>query len=184
MKFIDRFLRNWRVRMCMPYVRIHDRVLDIGCLDGHLLEKLEAKKIQNSVGLDPLLTEIVYKQDYTLLPGTFPEVLIDNSSYNCITLLAVLEHIPRDQQAELNAHFFKLLKPFGRVIITVPSAFVDRILPILSKFKLIDGMSLEEHYGFETNEVPHLFHSEHFKLVTHKKFQLGLNNLFVFEKIS
>ena len=183
MKFLDRFLRNWRVKMCVPYVRTNDKVLDIGCLDGYLLRELKSKNIKQSTGLDPLLDEVMKFDGYTLIPGTFPDALIGSLQYNCITMLAVLEHIPREEQQQLNHHFFQILEPLGRVIITVPSPFVDHILWILSKLRLIDGMSMDEHYGFKVSEVSQLFSPENFRLITHKKFQLGLNNLFVFEKI-
>ena len=44
-------------------------------------------------------------------------------------------------------------------------------------------MALEEHHGFTPSEVKPLFESAGFRLAIHKKFQLGLNNLFVFTKI-
>jgi 2-polyprenyl-3-methyl-5-hydroxy-6-metoxy-1,4-benzoquinol methylase len=184
MKFIDRVLRNWRVKMCIPYVRANDKILDIGCLDGYLFKKLESKTIQESIGLDPLLTEVVKHKTYTLIPGNFPHSLTESNHFNCITMLAVLEHIPREQQKQLNNHFKRILEPFGRIIITVPSPFIDHILWIFSKLHIIDGMSIEEHYGFKVEEVPDLFDSKQFKLIKHKKFQLGFNNLFVFEKNS
>lgn len=184
MKFIDRVLRNWRVSMCIPYIRVNDKILDIGCLDGYLFEKLENKTIQKSIGLDPLLTEVVKHKAYTLIPGKFPHKLIESKHFNCIIMLAVLEHIPREEQKQLNDHFNRILEPFGRIIITVPSPFVDYLLWFFSKLRLIDGMSIEEHYGFKVEEVHELFDSKQFKLLKHKKFQLGLNNLFVFEKKS
>jgi hypothetical protein len=54
-------------------------------------------------------------------------------------------------------------------------------LNILEKFKLIDGMQLHEHYGFKPSDTENIF-AKDFKLVCKKTFQLGLNNLFVFEK--
>jgi 2-polyprenyl-3-methyl-5-hydroxy-6-metoxy-1,4-benzoquinol methylase len=183
MKFLDRVLRDWRIQKCIPFVRANDKILDIGCFDGHLFEKLKFKSIQNSIGLDPLLTEIVEKDNYTLIPGVFPDDLPENQRFDCIILLAVLEHIPRETQKQISADFYHVLEKNGRVIITVPSPFVDRILWLLSKLHLIDGMSLDEHYGFKVEEIPQLFESNKYKLIKHKRFQLGLNNLFVFEKL-
>ena len=72
-------------------------------------------------------------------------------------MLAVLEHIPPHEQPGLAAACARHLKPGGYVIITVPNPIVDRILSWLKFLKLIDGMSLEEHYGFEPSLVPGLF---------------------------
>jgi len=183
MKFLDRFLRDWRIKMTKPYVRTHDKVLDVGCFDATLFEKLSTKPITESIGLDPLLEETIQTKYYTLLPGKFPNDLPEDKTFNCITMLAVLEHMPTAEQLQLNANFYKYLESKGRVIITVPSPFVDHILWVLSKLRLIDGMSLEEHYGFKAKDTPNLFHKSQFKLIKHKSFQLGLNNLFVFEKL-
>jgi hypothetical protein len=59
---------------------------------------------------------------------------------------------------------------------------VDRILAVLKFIRLIDGMSLEEHYGFEPRGVPSLFSVGEMELVKAGRFQLGCNNLFVFRK--
>ena len=184
MKFLDRFLRDWRIKMVKPYVRARDKVLDIGCFDATLFEKLSSKPIKESIGIDPLLKELMISEHYTLLPGKFPEDLKErhHSKFNCITMLAVLEHIPKKEQLQLSKDCYAHLEPSGRIIITVPSPIVDHILWVLTKFRLIEGMSLEEHYGFNVDTVPELFDAKQFKLIKHKKFQLGLNNLFVFEK--
>lgn len=183
MKFLDRFLRDWRIMTAIPYVRANDKVLDIGCFDATMFTKLSAKPIKDSIGIDPLLKKVVKAENYTLLSGTFPEDLPKTNTFNCITMLAVLEHIPKEDQLKLSKDCFNYLEPSGRVIITVPSPLVDHILWVLSKLRLIDGMSLEEHYGFKVEDVPLIFNSKQFKLIKHKRFQLGLNNLFVFEKL-
>jgi hypothetical protein len=74
------------------------------------------------------------------------------------------------------------LKPGGRIVITVPSPRVDAILHVLLKLRLIDGISAHEHYGFEPGLTPQVFPAPRFRLVRRQTFQLGLNNLFVFEK--
>ena len=184
MKFLDRFLRDWRIKMTMPYVRANDSILDIGCFDATLFEKLKTKPIAFSIGIDPLLAGSIQTKDYMLLPGKFPDDLTKDKTFDGITMLAVLEHIPKADQNQLKDNCYNHLNTNGRVIITVPSPFVDHILWILSKLKLIDGMSLEEHYGFKVEDVTIIFNAEEFKLIKHKRFQLGLNNLFVFEKLN
>jgi 2-polyprenyl-3-methyl-5-hydroxy-6-metoxy-1,4-benzoquinol methylase len=182
MTFLDRFLRDWRIKKCLPYITNGSRVLDIGCFDETLLEKLTAKNIKNSIGIDPLLDSVSEKESYSLIPGQFPSAIPEGMVFDCITMLAVLEHMPKNVQETLSDRCHQLLADKGRVIITVPSPKVDDILTFLKKLNLIEGMSLEEHYGFKTEDVPHLFKSDKFRLLRHQKFQLGLNNLYVFEK--
>ncbi|WP_431109631.1 class I SAM-dependent methyltransferase [Winogradskyella poriferorum] len=183
MKFLDRFLRDWRIKKAERYIKPYDRVLDIGAFDITFFERLSQKPIDFGVGLDPLLKDAVITSRYQLISGKFPQDLPQEEAFDCITMLAVLEHIPSQEQSMLNEKFYDCLEPNGRIIITVPSPFVDKILWVLSKLRLIDGMSLDEHYGFKAKETPKLFNSEQFRLLKHEPFQLGLNNLFVFEKI-
>ena len=68
------------------------------------------------------------------------------------------------------------------MIITVPSARVDHILAVLKFFRLIDGMSLEGHHGFDVRETTRIFDSPGFRLIHNHRFELGLNYLFVFER--
>jgi hypothetical protein len=77
----------------------------------------------------------------------------------------------------------RLLTPGGRVVITVPALMVDKILEILLALKLVDGMSLDEHHGFLPEEVPDIFLPEGLKLIKMQKFQLGLNHLYIFERV-
>jgi hypothetical protein len=55
---------------------------------------------------------------------------------------------------------------------------VSSLLGILS----VIGMSLEEHYGFNPSDVEPIFSTAGFTLKEHYKFQLGLNNIYIFEK--
>lgn len=157
-----------------------DAVLDIGCSDGAMFEQWSGL-MGRGYGVDPTLSATQSGDGYTLYPGKFPEAL---PSLKCdvITMLAVLEHIPPSQQPGLAASCHRLLNPGGRVVITVPSAHVDRILHLLSGLRVIDGMSIEEHYGFEAEKTVEIFGGSRFQLVCRERFQLGLNNLFVFEK--
>nr|WP_255572991.1 methyltransferase domain-containing protein [Hanstruepera marina] len=166
----------------MPYINSNDKVLDIGCFDGYLFKELVGKPIKNSIGIDPLIEKTIQEGNYILIKGKFPSDLPKNERFDCITMLAVLEHLPQAVQNKISGDFYNYLNSKGRIIITVPSPFVDKILWVLSKLRLIDGMSLEEHYGFEVKQVPEIFDSTRYKLLKHKKFQLGLNNLFVFER--
>lgn len=182
MKTIDKYLRDVRIRKAKKFIKPNDSVLDIGSADGIMFEKWRGL-IKAGTGIDPILSAKVETDLYILIPGYFPDACPPGSKYDVITMLAVLEHIPADEQKKLGDRCFDRLEKGGRIIITVPSPQVDLILGVLVKLKLIDGMSLEEHYGFKPEHTTQIFPGKYFKLISQKKFQLGLNNLFVFEKI-
>jgi 2-polyprenyl-3-methyl-5-hydroxy-6-metoxy-1,4-benzoquinol methylase len=95
-------------------------------------------------------------------------------------MLATLEHIR--EVDPLARECRRMLRPNGRVIITVPSPRVDQVLQILRLVRLVDGMSLEEHHGFNPFETPDLFVRHGFEMEHCRRFQMGLNHLFVFKK--
>jgi SAM-dependent methyltransferase len=177
---VDRFIQRWRIRKAGAYIPRGARVLDIGCSDGAMFKLVP--HIGSGIGIDPLLTQPEQLPNARLLPGLFPDALPQDDTFDAITMLAVLEHVPRDQQRPLALNCARFLRPGGRLIITVPSPAVDKILDVLSAMRLIHGMSLEQHYGFKPDETPSVFGSAGLTTTVQRRFQFGLNNLFVFSK--
>jgi 2-polyprenyl-3-methyl-5-hydroxy-6-metoxy-1,4-benzoquinol methylase len=165
--------------MAARYLPKQSRVLDIGCADGALFRILPY--LRNGVGIDPEVSAVP-TGNAQLIRGMFPQNLPDNGPFDAITMLAVLEHIPKESQPILAQHCCRYLRSRGRLIITVPSPQTDYVLSVLRTLRLIHGMSLEQHYGYDVKLTPDLFEPAGFKLLVARKFQLGLNNLFVFEK--
>ena len=180
MKALDRYLREVRIAKARRFVRAGDVVVDVGCADGIMFTRW-ADLIGQGYGVDPTLEQVIKHPGYTLYPGHFPDPLPEVQC-NVITMLAVLEHIPSQQQAELASVCSEMLLPGGRLVITVPSPRVDEILKALSILRLVDGMSVDEHYGFDVERTLELFAGPEFQLLHRSRFQLGLNNLFVFER--
>lgn len=186
MKSIDKILRAWRTRVAIRYLPDPcTRVFDIGCDDGYLLERL-GPGVAERVGVDPRLAGDRTVGGAKLFQGAFPGGLsrIDlQGAYDAIFALAVFEHFSDADLASSAATIPSLLSEHGRLIITVPHPWVDKILDVLMALRLIDGQATEEHHGFQPDEVFNYFGGS-LRLVTRKTFQLGLNNVFVFEKTS
>jgi len=180
LKPLDRLLQRWRISKAAAWVRPGDRVLDIGCHEGEFFRALPG--LPPGVGLEPDLKEGVNQTPHRFVKGTFPHPELLSADFDAIVLLAVIEHFPAEQLAGAVQECQRLLRPGGRVIITVPSPLVDKILDWLRRFRLIDGMDLHQHYGFDPSQLPRLFAPPDFRLLRHRRFQLGLNNLFVFQK--
>jgi len=177
---LDRLIQKWRIQKIRPYLTSGARVLDIGCADGRLLQ--EVPDIGEYVGIDPHIALSHSEGRGHFVRGCFPEDLPDQRPFDVITMLAVLEHIPSAVQPEMAHHCARLLRPEGYLLITVPSPVVDHLLAALKMLRLIDGMSLEQHYGFQVDQTDGLFSAQGLTLVRRQRFQFGLNNLFVFQK--
>jgi len=178
---LDRFIQSWRIRKAKPYIQPGSRLLDIGASDAPLFKSVS--HVGTYVGVDPDLgTGRQLAPNARLVKGFFPDCIQGEAPFDCITMLAVLEHIPLEMQPKMAADCAAYLKSGGYLVVTAPSPFVDRILAVLKTLRLIHGMALEEHYGYDVNATPQLFSTAGFQLIRKSRFQLGLNNLFIFTK--
>jgi SAM-dependent methyltransferase len=184
MKAIDKFLRAWRTQIALKAVsKSVKSVLDIGCGDeGYLLRRLTATRRD---GVDPTLAGECREPGLHLANGFFPGDLPRlglTGPYDAIFALAVFEHLTERDMESARIALPNLLSPGGRLVVTVPHPLVDRILDVLMFLRLIDGQAVEEHHGFDPADLVRLA-SDRIRLVARTPFQLGLNNLFVFERI-
>jgi 2-polyprenyl-3-methyl-5-hydroxy-6-metoxy-1,4-benzoquinol methylase len=183
MKKIDYILQNERIRQAKKFIH-GNSLLDIGCHYGEIFESILKKNKIVGDGIDAVIEKPIHRDNYSLFPGYFPNDFPLNKKYDNITLLAVLEHIPIEQLEKFPELLSHYLNPKGRVIITVPAKQVDKILDVLLFFNLIKGMDLEHHQDFEREVIKDIFTKNEFKIIKEKRFELGLNILYVFEKIT
>jgi SAM-dependent methyltransferase len=177
---IDRLLQRWRFAKAARFIPKGARVLDVGSDDGAMFDYL-GDRIEKGLGIDHAVPSVASNGRWRVIAGTFPDDVPDER-FDVITALAVLEHIPDDRLAPFRDACIERLVPGGRFIATVPSPAVDRILHVLERLKLIHGMALHEHHGFEATSTPAVFSAPQLRLKRARRFQLGLNHLFVFER--
>ena len=177
---IDRLLQRWRFRKAKRFIPPGARVLDVGADDGALFRYL-GDRLGMGIGIDPAARSHADRR-WRVIGGRFPDD-VPPERFGVITALAVLEHIPDDALGLFRDACIGHLEPGGVFVATVPSPAVDRILHVLERFRLIHGMALHEHHGFEASCTPTVFSARALRLRRARRFQLGLNHLFVFERL-
>lgn len=119
----------WRALECHRFSgeKLAHPVLDVGCGDGFLARTAFAEKLEAGIDLDP--KEI----DRALLSGSYGKALCASATdipfktktFKTVVSNCVLEHIPDIDKALSEIH--RVLKPGGRLMITVPSeCFAER----------------------------------------------------------
>jgi len=181
MNWLDRTLRDWRIRRAVPCIPNDAVVLDVGCYDGSLFRRL-GSRLRFGVGVDPMLGDTVEGERFHLLPGDFPNVPTLPERVDVITMLAVLEHVPSDDLESWTRACRKLLAPGGLVVATFPSPAVDKILDVLLRLRLLHGMEFGQHHGADPRASAQAFERAGFSLLKWQRFQLGLNNLIVLRR--
>lgn len=173
---LDRALQWVRIRVALRHIPANARLLDVGCSDGILSHALGRDVCDyDYTGIDPDAPD----DDPRIQRGRFPDDLRATGPFDVITMLAVFEHFPESERGRVVEACQKLLRPGGRVIITVPTPIVDRIVDFLRALRLVQGMDIEAHHGYRPEETP--VHFAGFRVVMHQTFELGLNHLYVLE---
>jgi len=180
-KAADRLLQRWRIRRALAWVPREARVLDVGCDDGTLF-RLGHERIASGVGVDLNPPTTWRGGTVERLTGPFPDVLRPDDAFDVIVMLAVVEHVDAVQLKEWARECAVRLRPGGRVVITVPAPAVDTLLHIGMRLRLLDGMEAHQHHGFDPSSLPDVFNAAGLELMIHRRFQLGLNHLFVFRR--
>jgi len=163
MNKFDRLLQFMRIRAACRYILPGSTVLDIGCHEGELFIFLDSD-LGAGIGIDPGLEKVVIRDRYSLYPGIFPEDMTSADSFDVITVLATLEHIPEHRLSSFVKSCSDYLRKGGLVIITVPSKLTSMLLPVLKAIGIIEGMSLDEHAMLKPGDVPGLFPTEQFQV--------------------
>jgi 2-polyprenyl-3-methyl-5-hydroxy-6-metoxy-1,4-benzoquinol methylase len=181
MTWLDSYLQKWRIREARRELPAGARVLDIGTRDGTLFALASAR----GVGIDPELVAETSIPGVTLVKGSFPTDLpeLPDESFDAVTALAVLEHVPEGELQMWPEAIARLLGPRGRLIITVPAPTVDHILHVLMRLHLVAGMEAHQHHGFEPADLEKIFAAPSWQQAKHRTFQLGLNHVYVFERV-
>jgi len=107
----------------MPYIRVHDEILDVGCAMGGLLDYLYAKGFNRLCACDMSQAYVEYVRmngRHRIKLGNAEALPFEDHVFDVIIMEQVLEHLPDPVKAFAEAK--RVLRPGGVFYIEVPDA--------------------------------------------------------------
>ena len=162
-------LEEERNNIVLPLIR--GELLDIGAGTNTLV-----KNYGRGLGVD-----VVDWGGGALVVKNTATLPLENDSYETITFIACLNHIPNRSEVLKEAR--RLIKPNGRVLITMIDPVLGDIGHAIwwySEDKKRGGMVAGEVGGMWTKQIIKICDDTGFKLIEHRRFEFGLNHLYIF----
>lgn len=175
--YLEPILRELRVRRVIAYIPPGAQLLDIGCGRSATFLKAISRQIAQGIGVDAKVQPMQLGNLQIIQQRLTDELPFEADRFDVVTMLAVLEHL-EDEQPILQ-EIRRVLKPDGRLILTVPSVWAQPVLEFLAyRLKLVDEAEICEHQRYYHRARLHqvLIDDAQFRRFEHRYFQLGMNN--------
>lgn len=147
---------QWAEKL-IPMFTGRERVLDLGCSTGHLMTSIK-DHVASVHGHDLNLKEVEFcRQELGLDVSSQPlDQRFEPGSFDCITMIYVLEHIA--QPVEFLNYAKRFLKPDGKMVILVPN-IQDPLVSFFDIPEFRDFYYCIEHvFYYDQRTIAALFH--------------------------
>jgi ubiquinone/menaquinone biosynthesis C-methylase UbiE len=175
---LEPILRTLRLRKVLKHIPKSSKVLDVGCGSSATFLRGIAPYIKQGTGIDFKADESINIPNINIQRMMLEDELpFKDSSFEVVTMLAVLEHIERER--EILAEVYRVLAPDGKLIVTVPSIWAQPVLEFLSfKLKIVSEAEIRDHKRYYNRQKLEelLVEVIGFRSFNHQYFQLGMNN--------
>lgn len=175
--FLEPILRKMRLKRVISHIPKNSILLDVGCGTYATFLKAISPDIKQGFGVD-------FKVDNTQIGNIqTTQIILDNklpfedSTFDVVTMLAVLEHIEKEQ--EILKEIYRVLLPGGKLIITVPSVWSQPVLEFMAyKLRIVSEAEIRDHKRYYNREKLKkvLIEDNGFEEFNHQYFQLWMNN--------
>ncbi len=184
--WLEPVLRKMRIQKVLPTIRQHPdcSLLDIGCGTHALLLRSVEPYIARGEGLDFKAPDLHTAKLRTRCLKLADQLPCEDASFDVVTMLAVLEHLSHPEA--IVREIRRVLKPLGRLVLTVPSNASKPVLEFLAyRVGIVSEAEIRDHKRYYNRKsLGELFDGTGLDIEIHRYFQLGMNNFLVARKQS
>lgn len=134
-------------RQTLPAHLRSGRLLDIGC--GPYPHFLLHCGFAETYGLDKALPPSATGEGWPRLQAhdlePFSPLPYPADFFAAVTMLAVIEHLEAATSEALLAEIHRVLQPGGRLVLTTPAAWTDRLLRAMARARLLSPVEISDH---------------------------------------
>lgn len=171
---IEPILQQLRISKIKPHLPLGGTLVDIGCDEPPKLLNLYRGKMQKCIGLDIVAKPRVEGNLEIMQADLQKQLPLGDRTADVITMLAVLEHM--NHPLEMVTEAYRILKPNGVFLVTVPSPSNKPLLELLAILRLVRPEMVRQHQNYFTHEKLHqLFKRVGFAHVSVASFEFGFN---------
>lgn len=174
----DKIIASLRYSKVRAYILDNSILCDLGCGFNGAFLLTQSNRIAKGYGFDKKVTSEllgnIYLQSIENIEKGIP---LESNSVNCITMLALLEHL-NDYTGVLK-EALRILEPGGRVLLTTPTPAAQPVLEFLAfKLGIISRDEIEDHKRyFNRKELVKALEEAGYNKCFWKSFQFGFNQL-------
>ena len=173
------FLRKMRINKVLPIIKKYpnSKLLDIGCGFNYKLLLEVEQYISEGYGIDYKVPELKNGKIKTKQIKINDKLPFRNNSFDFVTMLTVLEYF--EHPVEIIREIERVLKPKGKLILTVPTRNAKPILEFLAyKLKIFNEEEVNDNNKYYNySDLEKLFkETDRLKIQEHRYFEFYMNN--------
>lgn len=172
--FFEPIFQELRIRKILEHVPKGGTLIDVGCDQPQVFIDRVREEMKECIGVDIAVTPHEYGNVKIFQQDIEKKIRLPSNKANVITMLAVLEHMKHP--TEIIAECYRMLKPDGVLLVTVPSPNSRPLLEVFSVLGLVRKEMIEQHENYFTKEhLQRLCKKAGFRTVFVEHFELGCN---------
>ncbi len=174
MQGLEPLFQEFRIAKIWSHLPKRGVIVDLGCDYEQTLLLRCRGKFQRLIGVDIVATKPKSREIELVKADLTKKSSVKAGVADVVTMLAVLEHLKGPEKVV--AEVYRILKPGGVFLATVPSPLSEKVLPTMAKMHLVRQDMIDQHENYFTHEhLKKILKQAGFKHVTVETWEFGFN---------